>query len=169
MTARRLKVSVVGKRSVAVDDLEKLPSLTHQSIYVEKAEFRDVMTINRVAVTLGKSVRHLRRMIESGEFPPSCMVKGQTHYWLRQTVRDWKKSSLQSPAVKQPAIGAKPRRWSSVDEIVTEEETEFRRKASDTQALMNGVREMEALFASDPKEFERRHPNLKKWLTKKSR
>jgi hypothetical protein len=163
MADRRLRIEVVGRASIALDDVEKLPTLPHQMIHIEKADFRDLMSINMVAITLRRSVRQVRRMIESGAFPSSLISRGQTQYWLRQTVREWKKSQLRTSSSRSRQK-AKSARWSSVDEIVTEEEREFTRKATDTQKLIDGERGMRTLFASDRKEFERQHPNLRRWL-----
>jgi predicted DNA-binding transcriptional regulator AlpA len=91
-----MKVSVIGDASISVDEIEKLRTLPHADIYIEKADFRGAMTINSVAARLGLTVRHLRRMIASGDFPESCLVRGNTHLWLRQTVRTWKKAQLSS-------------------------------------------------------------------------
>ena len=167
MVDRRLRVSVIGNASVAVEEVEQLPTLPHQAIYVEKAEFRDVMTINRVAVSVGLSVRQIRRMIESGAFPSSCVNRGQTQYWLRQTVRAWKENQLRPSSKRRSSRVASPSRWSDAFEIETEKEREFVLKATETQQLLNEVREMKALLLSDPAQLARANPKLKRWLKEK--
>jgi predicted DNA-binding transcriptional regulator AlpA len=156
MPDQSLRISVIGNASIAVDDVAALPSLPEQDIYIEKAGFRDVMTINRVAVVLGLSGRHLRRMIADRTFPSSVVTRGQTQYWLRQTVREWKKDQLRASTKRDD------------QKIENEEEREFLLKATETQHLMNDFREMRALAVSNPKELARgSSPAFKKWMKEK--
>jgi predicted DNA-binding transcriptional regulator AlpA len=168
MPDQSLRISVIGNASIAVDDVAALPSLPEQDIYIEKAGFRDVMTINRVAVVLGLSGRHLRRMIADRTFPSSVVTRGQTQYWLRQTVREWKKDQLRASTKRRSSRTSKTGRWDDDQKIENEEEREFLLKATETQHLMNDFREMRALAVSNPKELARgSSPAFKKWMKEK--
>ena len=164
MSNRRLQFRMSEGVWINVDDVQNRPIQSHQQIYIEKAEFQHIMSINMVAVALGKSVRHVRRMIESGEFPPSNLRKGQSQFWARQTVRAWKKAQLRSSTKRCSSRMAARGHWNDADQIEIEEERESLRKGTDTQKLMADVLDMNVMLGSNRIEFARRHPNLKEWL-----
>jgi predicted DNA-binding transcriptional regulator AlpA len=119
----------------------------------------DMLTVNGVASTLGMSVRTLRRMIKEGTFPNSHIHRGQTAYWQRQFVRTWQRERLRS-APNQKRSG----RYSDLDVIDRDEEKQFGRKPIDAQAMVRTMETMKSLLESDPSEFVRQHPHLKKWV-----
>ncbi|MXO87117.1 helix-turn-helix domain-containing protein [Altererythrobacter aurantiacus] len=163
MTANKLQVRAFGDNWVDVDKVvEGDPSADAKMIFIEPAEFKRAMKIGVVASTLGLSVRHLRRMIQSGDFPPSNLRKGRSHYWMPQAVRNWKEKRLSLDPTSAPS--GRQRKWPTIFDIETEEETEAARKASDTQIMSAELRRMNRLMASDPEAFAEKFPNLRGWM-----
>lgn len=144
---------------------EKYRIEVFRDVFVEQPlPAKDMLSINRVAATLGISVRTLRRLIRQGSFPKSNIHRGTTAYWQRQDVREWQMLALRGPEYKLPRRGT----YRTLDYIDQEKERDFARKPLDEQALYRGLLNMEELLERDPDEFIRQHPNLKEWLRERA-
>lgn len=161
MSAFGLKFRVSVDVWIDVADLSKLSTQGDQHIHIGEADFRNPMSINAVASALKVSVREVRRWIETGDFPPSNLRKGKTHFWTRQAVRSWRKDKLGDPQQRMTKAAG---HWADVDKIMTEEEHEWLLKHGNTQKLTREFREMNSLFETDPAAFEKQYPKLKEWL-----
>ncbi len=167
MTDDRFTVSVFRNVQIAVDSIEPMPSSGPANIHIQTTDFREAMSITAVASELGISVRQLRRLVASGAFPASHIQNGQKQLWLKTAVREWKKFQIENGKGSPPKNESRVGQWGDLKRIEKADDQREARLHPDTRMLNVDQREMRELLASNPKEFERRHPNLRGWLKQK--
>ncbi|WP_017977234.1 helix-turn-helix transcriptional regulator [Sphingomonas melonis] len=167
MADDRFTVSVFRNVQIAIDRIKQMPSSGPAGIHVQATDFREAISIRMVASELGISVRQLRRLVASGAFPASHIQNGQKQLWLKTAVREWKKFQIENGKESPPKKGSRVGLWGDLKRIEKADDQREARLHPDTRMLNVDQREMRALLASDPKEFERRYPNLRGWLKEK--
>lgn len=124
----------------------------------------DVLTITKVAMTLGASVETLRRWLKAGEFPPSYIrpLNGTAALWLRIDVVEWQKLELRAGK-----LGRKGAHMKTLDDVDREEERRFGLLPLDTRGQLRRLETMRNLIRDDPAKLATEHPNLREWINEK--